>query len=267
MGIRRIGLRILVCAVVGFAALIVCGAAAADPPARVARLANIAGPVSFSPAGEDEWAFATPNRPLITGDRVWTDAGARAELQIGALAVRIGSSSSVTILNLDDRVAQFQLAQGVLNVRVRRVDPGQIIEIDTPLLAFSVRAPGDYRIDVDPAGAATAVAVRSGKGEVYGEGGAAYAIGARQWYRFADSALRDYEYDALPPADAFDNWTRDRDRREDRPVAARYVSPDVIGYADLDDYGTWSSVEGYGNVWVPTSVASDWAPYHQGHWA
>ena len=266
MRIGRFQPRGVICAIVGFAALIASGTAAADPPARVARLANIGGPVSFSPAGEDEWVFATPNRPLVTGDRVWTDAGARAELQIGSLAVRVGSRTSVTILNLDDRVAQFQLEQGVLNVRVRRIDPGETIEIDTPLLAFSLRAPGDYRIDVDPASAATSVAVRSGRGEVYGEG-AAYAIAARQWYRFADSALRNYEYDALPAADAFDTWARDRDRREDRPVAARYVSPDVIGYADLDDYGSWSAVEGYGNVWVPTSVPRDWAPYRDGRWA
>jgi hypothetical protein len=261
----RLNLRGIANAVIGFAALLACGMAAADPPARVARLANIGGAVSFSPAGEDEWVYATPNRPLITGDRVWADAGARAELQIGSLAVRLGSQTSVTILNLDDRVAQFQLAQGAINVHVRRLDPGQTIEIDTPLLAFSLRRPGDYRIDVDPTSAATTVAVRTGEGEVYGEG-AAYVISARQWYRFADSSLRDYEYDALPPPDAFDNWARDRDRREDNPVAARYVSPDVIGYSDLDDYGTWSVVEGYGNVWVPTSVASDWAPYHHGHW-
>ena len=263
---RRIDLRSVSHAVIGFAALLACSIAAADPPSRVARLANIDGAVSFSPAGEDEWVYATPNRPLITGDRVWADAGARAELQIGSLAVRLGSQTSVTILNLDDRVAQFQLAQGALNVRVRRLDPDQTIEVDTPLLAFSLRRPGDYRIDVDPVSAATTVAVRSGEGVAYGEG-AAYTIGARQWYRFADSGLRDYEYDALPPADTFDTWTRERDRREDHPVAARYVSPEVIGYADLDDYGTWSVVEGYGNVWVPTSVARDWAPYRHGHWA
>ena len=103
----RVNLRSLSHAIVGFAVLLVCGMAAADPPARVARLANIGGAVSFSPAGEDEWVFAIPNRPLITGDRVWADAGARAELQIGSLALRIGSQTSVTILNLDDRVAQF----------------------------------------------------------------------------------------------------------------------------------------------------------------
>jgi hypothetical protein len=265
MVIRRIDFHAALSAIVAFAALLACGVAAADPPARVARMATVGGAVTFSPAGEDEWVPATPNRPLITGDRVWADADARAELQIGSLAVRLGSQTSVTILNLDDRVAQFQLEQGALNVRVRRIDPGQTIEIDTPLLAFSLSRPGVYRIDVDGASAATTIAVRSGEGDVYGEG-AAYTISDRQWYRFADTQLRDYQYDALPPADAFDAWTRDRDRREDSPVAARYVSPDVIGYSDLDEYGTWSTVEGYGNVWMPTRVASDWAPYQQGRW-
>ena len=49
----------------------------ADPPTRVARLAQIGGTVSFSPAGEEDWALAQPNRPVITGDRLWA-AGASA---------------------------------------------------------------------------------------------------------------------------------------------------------------------------------------------
>jgi hypothetical protein len=41
----------------------------------------------------------------------------------------------------------------------------------------------------------------------------------------------------------------------------------VAGYDDLDQYGRWDNQPGYGNVWMPTSVASGWAPYHDGHWA
>ena len=56
---RRLKLRSIANAFIGFAALLACSIAAADPPARVARLANIGGAVSFSPAGEDEWTYAT----------------------------------------------------------------------------------------------------------------------------------------------------------------------------------------------------------------
>jgi hypothetical protein len=110
------------------------------------------------------------------------------------------------------------------------------------------------------------VRVRSGEGEAWGEG-AAYVIGAGQQYTFLGTGLRDYSTDPLPPPDDFDRWAYDRDRREEAPVAARYVSPEVIGYSDLDDYGQWRTVENYGNVWVPTQVAADWAPYRFGHWA
>ena len=126
---------------VGVAALLSATSAAADPPVRVVRLAYTSGPVSFSPAGENDWVQATVNRPLITGDRLWTDTPARTELQVGPVAIRMGSTTSVTLLNLDDRVVQLQLAQGALDVRVRGFDPGHVLEIDTPNLAFSIRAP------------------------------------------------------------------------------------------------------------------------------
>jgi hypothetical protein len=248
----------------GMAALVLTGWASADPPTRVARLGYISGAVSFSPAGEDDWLRATMNRPLITGDRLWVDSGARAELQVGSAVIRMSGSTSVMLLNLEDRVAQLQLGQGTLNVRVRRLGPQEVFEISTPNLAYSIRRPGEYRIDVDPAGDTTAVVVRSGQAEVYGDG-AAYVVNAGQAYRFAGTGLRDYEYFQTPRADEFDRWSSERDRRG--TVSARYVSRDVIGYEDLDEHGSWRFTEGYGNVWVPNRVAAGWAPYHDGHWA
>jgi hypothetical protein len=243
--------------------LLWAGWASADPPTRVARLGYTSGAVSFSPAGEDDWVLATVNRPLISGDRLWVDAGSRAELQVGSGVIRMSGNTSVTLLNLEDRVAQVQLSQGTLNVRVRNLGTNEVFEVATPNLAYSIRRPGDYRIEVDPAADTTTVWVRSGQAEVYGES-AAYVLNAQQAYRFYGNDLRDYEYIALPRADEFDRWSSERDRRG--AVSARYVSRDVIGYEDLDDYGSWRTAEGYGNVWVPTRVAAGWAPYHDGHW-
>ena len=44
--------------IIGTLALLVSGIALADPPARVARLTQLNGTVTFSPAGEDDWAVA-----------------------------------------------------------------------------------------------------------------------------------------------------------------------------------------------------------------
>ena len=223
--------------VAGIVVLAVFGVANADPPARVARMGYMNGAVSFSPAGENDWVQATINRPLTTGDRLWADAGARTEIQIGGAMIRMSAGTAVSILNLDDRIAQLQLTQGTLNVRVRRLEPDQVFEVDTPNLAFTLRRPGEYRIEVDPDGNATTIVVRKGQGEAYGEG-AAYVIDSRQPYRFTGTGLREYQDIDAPRPDEFDRWSSDRDRGYDASASARYVSQDVVGYQDLDANGT-----------------------------
>ena len=263
----RQSFRFRVCAfLAGVAVASFSSWASADPPSRVARLGYLSGAVSFSPAGENDWVQATINRPLTTGDRLWADAGARTEIQVGGAMIRMNAGTSVSVLNLDDRITQLQLTQGTLHVRVRRLGPDQVFEVDTPNLAFTLRRSGEYRIDVDPDGDATTIVMRRGQGEAYGDN-ASYVIDARQAYRFTGTDLREYQPIGAPRLDDFDRWASDRDRRYDGSVSARYVSPDVVGYQDLDAHGTWRVDATYGNVWAPSRLSADWAPYRDGHWA
>ncbi len=250
-----------------FAALAQDNGTPVDPPGRVARLSYIQGDVSFVPAGENDWVQAQLNRPLITGDKLWTDRGSRASLEIGAATVRMDQSTSFDFLNLTDSAAQMELTQGTLNLRVRRLYDGQSYEIDTPTLAFVVNRVGEFRIDAEPNGQSTVVTVLSGGGDVYGEGGARFAVNEGQSVTFRDPQLHDYQVNNLPPTDAFDDFCHARDTRWDDSPSRHYVSEDVIGYQDLDSYGSWNDVPEYGNVWYPTSVAVGWSPYHYGHWA
>ncbi len=243
----------------------VASAAYADPPGRVARLDHSQGEVSYSPAGENEWISVVRNRPLIRGDRLWTDRDARAEFQVGSSAIRLDANTSLEILDLNDQIAQFQLTQGTLNLRIRRMYSGQSFEVDTPTLAFSINRAGRYRIDVDPRNAVTTVVVWEGAGDAYGEN-SSFPLRAGDTVRFYDTDLRDYEMYGLPREDDFDRYCLDRDRRLDRSAALRYVDDDVVGYDDLDEYGSWRPVSSYGNVWFPSRVDAGWAPYRDGHW-
>jgi hypothetical protein len=239
-----------------------------DPPARVARMNFTQGSVSFQPGGEGDWVDAVPNRPLTTGDNLWTDRNSRAELHVGSTSIRLGSETSLTFLELDDRVLQLRLAQGSTLVRVRHFDDDDTVEIDTPNLAFMVQRTGEYRIDVGPDGQTTIVDVYQGRGEAIG-GGNNYTIVANQQASFSgdpDQGLN-YDIDTLPQYDDFTRWVFDRDRREDNSVTANYVSPEMTGYEDLDDNGRWSYAGSYGPVWYPTNVPAGWAPYRFGHWA
>jgi len=236
-----------------------------DPPTRVARLSSVRGQVSFSPAGTDDWVSAVLNRPLTTGDKLWADQGGRAELHVGSATIRLGDQTGFSFLNLDDRMIQLSLTEGSINLRVRRLEENEAIEVDTPNLAFSILRPGRYRISVNEGGDTTIINVREGEGEVSG-GGSAYTLhpGQQGYFTGTDSLSADVE--ALPDPDDFDSWSDERDLREDHAVARRYVSEDVVGYEDLDEYGGWRSTPEYGTIWFPHVTVVGWAPYRYGHW-
>jgi hypothetical protein len=236
-----------------------------DPPTRVARLGYLSGDVSFAPAGESEWSRAQRNRPMVTGDRLFTNSG-RAELQIGASIIQVDQSTSVDVLNLNDQIAQLQLTQGTLNLDVRRLRGGEVFEVDTPTIAFIADRVGDYRIDVDAQGKATTVSVRRGSGEAIGEGGKRVRVDEGHSVAFNDSQLSDYQTGDLRQPDSFDNYATQRDERYEHAPSRNYVAEEVPGYADLDEDGTWQDSPQYGHVWYPSGVAADWAPYHDGNW-
>jgi hypothetical protein len=236
-----------------------------DPPSRVARMNFSQGSVSFQPGGEGDWVSAVPNRPLTTGDNLWTDRNSRAELHVGSTSVRMGPETSLTFLQLDDRTAQFRLSDGSMIVRVRHLDDDDLVEVDTPNAAFSVLKNGEYRIDVDRDGEETFVTAWRGRGEVTG-GGSSYVVVGGQRARFFGMDSLNYDISEIPRSDDFDDWAFDRDGREDRADSSNYVSQEMTGYEDLDDYGRWRYVSDYGPVWIPASTPVGWAPYRYGHW-
>ena len=257
---RLVFLNLLLALFVSAAAL----SAFADPPGRAVRLQYISGAVSIQPGGVNDWVEGVVNRPLTTSDRVWTDKEARAELHLGSAALRMSAETSLTLTNVSDDVVQIELDQGTLNLHIRHLFGGETYEIDTPNQAFTILKAGDYRFDVDPNADTTSVAVFRGEGEANGQGPGVKIKSGHQ-ATFTGGTSMQYQMASAPGFDGFDDWCRVRDDREDHARSYQYVSADVVGADELDEYGTWRTVGEYGPVWVPT-VAPGWAPYHYGHW-
>jgi hypothetical protein len=237
-----------------------------DPPSRAARLNFIEGSVSFQPEGENDWVEAEINRPLANGDNLWADENSRAEVHIGSTALRLSPKTGITLLDVSDRIAQIRLAQGSLVVKVRHVDEDDGYEIDTPNVAFVPTQAGEYRIDVDPDGRRTDITVWRGRGEITG-GGSSYTVVADQHASFTGADQLAYDVGQIPAHDGFDTWAFNRDQAEEGSESVNYVSRDMSGYEDLDAYGDWTYVAGYGMSWRPRAVVVGWAPYRFGHWA
>jgi hypothetical protein len=235
-----------------------------DPPDRVVRMNLLEGSAAVQPAGSDGWDDTVVNRPLTTGDRIWVDSNSRAELHLGSIAIRMADRTALQFLQVDDLTVQLKVTAGTVSVRLRVLPPDETFEIDTPSVAVSLAQPGEYRIDVS-AGDLTAVSVLGGGQAEIASQTQSFTLRSQQHGEFAgiDSVTPSFDDRSAP--DAFDQWAAARDEREDRALSSQFVSPEVTGYEDLDDYGDWRRVADYGAVWVPR-VEPGWAPYRTGSW-
>jgi len=260
--------RLFATALLSLAALGVASAQTdpSDPPGRVARLSEFTGQVwLYNADSGSEWISAVRNRPVVAGDRLATEAGAHAELQLGSTTVRLDSGTELEVTALDDDHLSLQLVSGSAIARVVDLANAGQVELSTDEGRFVVQRAGSYRFDRD--GTASRVTVYSGLARYEGpNSGLPVAAGQRAEFWIDSGGVAQYTLSA-PVNDAFAAWNSDRDRRVVVGASARYVSPEMTGAEELDRYGRWEQSPEYGALWIPTAVAVDWAPYRTGHWA
>jgi len=238
-----------------------------DPPAEVARVSVLLGNVSAEPASVDQFSAAIVNDALTTGDRLYTDLGANAELETGQVAVRLGQQTDLTITAITDTLQQFGLAQGSLHLRTFALTPGTAVELDTPNVAVTVLQPGDFRVDVDPDGGATTVELFSGQVQVDGNGFQQILQAGQSVQLEGSNPISSQAMDAAV-RDGLDQFSNDRDAAYQTGVQAEdgYVNPATIGAEDLNGNGDWETDTDVGAVWYPSGVAAGWVPYSCGSW-
>jgi hypothetical protein len=237
-----------------------------DPPNRVARLSYMQNAVSFEPSGENDWSQAMLNYPLTTGDRLWTDTNAQAELETGNVAIRMAQETDLTTTNLTDQLIQVGLAQGSIRIRVYDLRASNSIEVDTPDAAITIVQAGNYRIDSYPDQNMTLVTVNSGEAQITGNS-VNQTVASGQAAQLTGSNPVQLSWVTVPAPDSFDQWSNERDQKYLNAQARQYVSPEVPGYYDLDGYGSWATVAEYGPIWYPSGLAVGWCPYRYGRWA
>ncbi|HEY7114804.1 MAG TPA: DUF6600 domain-containing protein [Thermoanaerobaculia bacterium] len=231
----------------------------------VARLSVIDGEVSYARGdAPDDWQGADRNVPVTLGDRLYTGARGRAELEVhGGSIVRIGSNTDLAVLNMTDDTKQFAVKSGVASIYLPRLDGDDVYEIDTPNTAITLEKPGDYRVDIDADGN-TRVTVRQGQANV-AAGGGSLPLASGDALRVWGTDDPQYASVAVDAADGWDRWVTERQSGIERAVSRQYVSPEISGASDLDQYGRWETIPTYGRVWAPT-VAVGWEPYRVGRW-
>jgi hypothetical protein len=266
--------------------------ASAEAIPNAARIQRVEGEVALdnSDAGNaqsDEWIRATENQPVSVGDRIYTRDNARTSLAFtGRNFARLNPNTSLDVLSLDDRRTQLALRDGSAVFDVGYLDSGDLFEVATPYGAVDFQQPGLYNVGID--NGQVLVSVLSGLAQVVGLGGsgqiskgelltlvgttAAQAVLSQidgrdagylvddyygyQYPQYYDGRYRDYNAYLNDPY-YFDPYRRN--------VSYQYANSYIPGLYDLDYYGDWRNVDGYGYAWSPR-VDAGWMPYQTGYW-
>jgi hypothetical protein len=245
------------------------GGPTGEEPAKtdmgVARISLIHGDVSTQRGDSGDWSAATLNQPVVTGDKISTGDGGRAEVQLDfANVLRLGPNSRANVANFTKRNIQIQLGQGVADYVVWKNSEAEP-EIDTPNVAVHpAHHDGILRIEVRPDGD-TVVIVRKGEAQIATpQGSTDIHAGDMATIRGTVDQAQ-YKISAAPDPDDWDRWNADRNHLIENAQSWQHTNRYYTGAQDLDAYGRWQNVPDYGDVWVPNEPGG-WAPYRDGNW-
>ena len=239
-----------------------------DPPDQpgqsVARLSVINGEASVRRGDSGEWVAAILNAPLMAGDSISVAPGASVEMQLDyANFVRIGGDSEIRISQFDNGRNQIQVSRGIVTWRVLR-DSNAQSEISTPVAAVHPLRLAAVRAEVLADGA-TRIIVRHGDAEVSNARGTELVHEGNMMLLRGIPGDAEFQTVYAPARDGWDTWNDQRDNYLLKSQSTQYVSQDINGAEDLDQYGRWGYDPAYGNVWTP-NVPDTWAPYRNGQW-
>src|SRR5262245_16837730 len=230
------------------------------------RISYFNGQVSFWRPGADDWAPAKINTPLAPGDVLYAGPDGNVEVQVGPRAfVRAAEGTQIGLDNQEQDFLQLRLTGGLAALDFRELPAGQTVELDTPNAVFTIERMGFFRADVE-ADTTSFRAHRGGVATMTPAGGEATQIGGNQQVVVTGSDMPRVETGAAPALSAWDKWNYERTDYVIRSASARYVPRGTYGTEELDQHGTWRTVDNYGTVWAPSGVPAGWVPYSTGRW-
>jgi hypothetical protein len=233
-----------------------------DPPERVGRLSYFTSTASLRHAGTSEFYTPIINTPLTSKDTLIIAPESRAEVTFGIAAIRMDESTELLILQLDQDITDLRIRSGTANIRLRDLPPGESFSIKVNRVSVQLIRPGTYRIS----------ALKNGGSEIrVQEGEANVNTGAASFQQLAGEVAqmepgRELAIERSRKSDEFDQWCAARERAHSGKQSASHVARGLVGYEELDAFGTWRWDRSYGMVWQPTRVADNWAPYRFGQW-
>ena len=237
----------------------------ADSQARIVRLSDVQGSVQIDKNTGLGFEHAFVNLPITQGTQLRTGANGRAEIEFeDGSSVRLAPNTSVTFtkLSLNDagkRVSQLNLIDGMAYVNWLGKDE---VALNFSKETVSLDHAAHFRVDTSPEIANLAVF----KGDVEVDSPSGKVNVEKKKTATFDADNDKYTLARKIQEEPFDSWDKDSIDYHNEYAKNNSASPYAYGLADLNYYGAYSNVPGYGMMWQPYFTGIGWDPFMDGAW-
>ncbi|MGA7077500.1 MAG: FecR family protein [Terriglobales bacterium] len=299
MSITKLGKILATCAALAAVFLVV--SASAESKARIVRLSEVQGTVQLDRAAGDGFDKAFLNLPVVEGSRLKTGKDGRAEVEFeDGSALRLAPDSEIdfgrlALGNDGQKLNIVQLVSGTVYADLRpktygKDKVGDQFQLNFAAESVSVSEAAHFRVIFGNANKAS-LAVFKGKVSAASPTGefevaekhsatinfakadpkADLKADPKEDLKTDDSAKKDAVVIAKNfKDDPSDEWDRQQSEYHARYAPAgnsSIASPYGYGMSDLNYYGNFMTVPGFGNVWQPYFIGAGWNPFLAGGFA
>ena len=254
-------LAVAACALLALPAL-------ADSQARIVRLSDVQGSVQIDKNTGLGFENAFLNLPITQGAQVRTHDRGRAEIEFedgSTLRLTPNTTVEFSTLGLSDsgkRMSVINLVEGMAYVNWLGKS-GDQFSLNFSREKISLDHAAHFRVQTSTQIAKLAVF----KGDVEVEGPAGKVTVEKKKMASFDASDNDKYTVAKNVEEApLDSWDKEASSYHDQ-YAKNNSSPYGYGASDLNYYGAYSNVPGYGMMWQPFFTGVGWDPFMNGAWS
>ena len=239
--------------------------ALADSQARIVRLSDVHGSVELDKKTGSGFEKAFVNLPIIQGAELRTGVSGRAEIEFeDGSSMRLAPNTTLQFdkLSLSDsgkRVSAVNLVEGMAYVNWLGKDQ---LSLNFSREKVSLDRAAHFRVDASNDAADLAVF----KGDVAIDGpNGQLSVDKKKTATFdvADNDKSSVEHKIAE--DPLDSWDKEAVSYHDE-YAKNNNSPYGYGASDMNYYGAYTNVPGYGMMWQPYFAGVGWDPFMDGVW-
>lgn len=243
----------------------------ADSQARIVRLSQVDGDVQIDRNIGRGYEKAFINLPVTQGAKLRTGSDARAEIEFedgSTLRVTPGTVVEFSELARRDsgaRASRLNLQTGTayLNFKADKSEQEFMVGFGPQMLALT--KPAHLRLELKDTDATLAVF----KGNVAVEGGSnKVQVEKKHSASFDLTGASPYTLANNLEPDPYDDWDKQQDKYHQQYSASvsNSYSANAYGASDLNYYGSFYDMPGYGMMWQPYLVGAGWDPFMNGAW-